>query len=110
VILLDEIDASDPSAMLELNQALSNSKMSFPDGTIDRHPDCVVIASANTWGFGGDANYVARYKADAASLDRFVTVSWDYDPNFERALASNDEWCPSCSRYEPPPSNRKPRS
>jgi uncharacterized coiled-coil protein SlyX len=93
VILLDEIDASDPSAVLELNQALSNSKMSFPDGTIDRHPDCVVIASANTWGFGGDANYVARYKADAASLDRFVTVSWDYDPNFEHALASNDEWC-----------------
>jgi hypothetical protein len=41
--------------------------MSFPDGTIDRHPDCIVIASANTWGFGGDANYVARYKADAAS-------------------------------------------
>jgi hypothetical protein len=93
VILLDETDASDPNAMMELNQALSNSKMSFPDGTIDRHPDCIVIASANTWGFGGDANYVARYKADAASLDRFVTVSWDYDPNFERALASNDEWC-----------------
>jgi hypothetical protein len=84
VILLDEIDASDPGAVLELNQALSNSKMSFPDATIDRHPDCIVIASANTWGFGGDANYVARYKADAASLDRFVTVSWDYDPNFER--------------------------
>jgi hypothetical protein len=79
--------------MMELNQALSNSKMSFPDGTIDRHDNCIVIASANTWGFGGDANYVARYKADAASLDRFVTVSWDYDPNFERALASNDEWC-----------------
>jgi uncharacterized coiled-coil protein SlyX len=38
VILLDEIDASDPGAVLELNQALSNSKMSFPDGTIDRHP------------------------------------------------------------------------
>jgi hypothetical protein len=93
VILLDEIDASDPSAVLELNQALSNSKMSFPDGTIDRHDNCIVIASANTWGFGGDANYVARYKADAASLDRFVTVSWDYDPNFERALATNDEWC-----------------
>jgi DNA polymerase III delta prime subunit len=93
VILLDETDASDPNAMMELNQALSNSKMSFPDATIDRHPDCVVIASANTWGFGGDANYVARYKADAASLDRFATVSWDYDPNFERALASNDEWC-----------------
>jgi cobaltochelatase CobS len=93
VILLDETDASDPNAMMELNQALSNSKMSFPDGTIDRHPDCIVIASANTWGFGGDANYVARYKADAASLDRFATVSWDYDPNFERALASNDEWC-----------------
>jgi hypothetical protein len=93
VILLDEIDASDPSAMMELNQALSNSKMSFPDGTIDRHPECIVIASANTWGFGGDANYVARYKADAASLDRFVTISWDYDPSFECALASDDEWC-----------------
>jgi hypothetical protein len=93
VILLDEIDASDPSAVLELNQALSNSKMSFPDGTIDRHPECIVIANGNTWGFGGDANYVARYKADVASLDRFVTVSWDYDPNFERTLASNDEWC-----------------
>jgi hypothetical protein len=93
VILLDEIDASDPGAVLELNQALSNSKMSFPDTTIDRHDNCIVIASANTWGFGGDANYVARYKADAASLDRFVTVSWDYDPNFERTLATNDEWC-----------------
>jgi hypothetical protein len=93
VILLDEIDGSDPGAVLELNQALSNSKMSFPDGTISRHPQCVVIASANTWGFGGDANYVARYKADAASLDRFATISWDYDPNFERALATNDEWC-----------------
>jgi cobaltochelatase CobS len=93
VILLDETDASDPNAMMELNQALSNSKMSFPDATIDRHPDCIVIASANTWGFGGDANYVARYKADAASLDRFATISWDYDPDFERSLASNDEWC-----------------
>lgn len=83
VILLDECDASSPSALLELNAALTNARASFPDGMIERHPDCYVLCAANTWGFGGDANYVGRAKLDAAFLDRFITISWPYDPILE---------------------------
>lgn len=52
----------------------------------------MVLAAANTWGFGGDAKYIGRAKLDAAFLDRFVTLSWGYDENLERTLAGNDEW------------------
>ena len=93
VLLLDEIDACDQRALVILNQALSNGQTTFPDRTVPRHPDCIVIASANTWGFGGDGNYMARMKQDAAALDRFVTISWHYDPVFEASLATHDEWC-----------------
>ena len=92
VILLDECDASSAAALLEINTALSNHYAPFPDGMIKRHDDCYVLCAANTWGFGGDANYVGRSKLDAAFLDRFVTVSWEYDEEFEKFLADNDDW------------------
>lgn len=87
VWLGDECDGSAPAAMMELNTALSNSHMSFPDKTIDRHATFIALAAANTWGLGGDANYVGRNKQDAAFLDRFVVIEWNYDEDFERTLA-----------------------
>lgn len=92
VILLDECDASSPAALLELNAALAGKDASFPDQMVRRHRDCYVVAAANTWGFGGDSNYVGRAKLDAAFLDRFVTIDWDYDETLERKLAGNDVW------------------
>ncbi len=87
VYLFDECDASMPGALLAFNAALANGIAAFPDGPIARHPDAYVAAAANTWGFGGDANYVGRAKLDAAFLDRFLTVSWGYDEALERHIA-----------------------
>jgi cobaltochelatase CobS len=87
VILLDEVDGSSPGALLEINAALANSSASFPDGMVKRHADCIVICAANTWGLGGDGNYVGRAKLDAAFLDRFVKIVWNYDETLERAIA-----------------------
>ncbi len=92
IILLDECDASSPAALLEINAATANGWASFPDGIIERHPNCYVICAANTYGFGGDANYVGRARLDAAFLDRFVTVTWPYDEDLERSIALDDAW------------------
>jgi hypothetical protein len=92
VILLDECDASSASALLELNAAISNSHASFPDRMVARHKDCYVIAAANTWGLGGDADYVGTARLNAAFLDRFVTISWGYDESLESALSLDDAW------------------
>lgn len=92
--LFDEVDRSLPSALLAFNAALANGHCDFPgaDLPVKRHPDFRCIAAANTWGFGGDLNYVGAMKQDAAFLDRFKAISWDYDEKLERAIAGNDKW------------------
>lgn len=91
VFFLDEIDNSDPSALIVINSALANGYMAFPHETIDRHPDFRVVAAANTWGRGSDMQYVGRNALDGATLDRFDQVFFDYDRNLEQALYPNDE-------------------
>jgi len=93
VYLFDECDGSLPGALLALNAALANGYCDFPDGPVKRHPDCIVIAAANTWGYGATFDYVGRNKLDAASLDRFVRLAWPYDESLERALATDTDWC-----------------
>jgi hypothetical protein len=90
--LFDECDASLAGATLAMNAALANGFAMFPDGMKKRHPDFRCIAAANTWGLGATFDYVGRNKLDAAFLDRFVTVAWDYDESLERDIASNREW------------------
>lgn len=92
VFLFDEIDGSAPAVLLQLNSALSNKKMDFPDACVDAHPDFKVIAASNTYWTGADRSYVGRNQLDAASLDRFIIVGIDYDEDLERALAKHDEW------------------
>lgn len=93
VYVFDEVDGSDNSALLALNAALANGRASFPDRAIDRHPDCVIIATANTWGLGGTADYVGRAKIDAAFLDRFpVRLNWTYDTALEIAISGNPDF------------------
>lgn len=91
VFFLDEIDNSDPSALIVINSALANGYMAFPHETIDRHPDFRIIAAANTWGKGADLQYVGRNALDGATLDRFDNIFFDYDKNLEKALYPNDE-------------------
>jgi MoxR-like ATPase len=92
VFLFDEIDGSAPGAVLPFNAALANGHCAFPDGMIAKHADFVCIAAANTWGLGGTNDYVGRLKQDAACLDRFCQLDWDYDEALEEALAANAEW------------------
>ena len=91
IFFLDEIDNSDPSSLININSALSNGYMAFPHETIDRHPDFRMIAAANTWGKGADLQYVGRNALDAATLDRFDNIFFDYDRNLEAGLYPNEE-------------------
>lgn len=84
--LLDEVDGSLPGAVVPFNAALSNDFMDFPDGIVKKHPDFKPIAAANTFGRGADRLYCGRYQLDAATLDRFAMLSWDYDPALEAAI------------------------
>lgn len=92
VFLFDEIDASSAQALLAFNAIAANDLAAFPCGTVKRHEDFVIIAAANTFGNGADAQYVGRAQLDAATLDRFAFVPMDYDEKLELAIASNDEW------------------
>jgi len=92
VILLDECDASSAGALLELNAALANGFAMFPDGMVRRHADTVIVCAANTWGFGGTSNYVGRAKMDAAFMDRFVSIEWPIDEDFEMAIFAVPMW------------------
>jgi cobaltochelatase CobS len=89
VYLLDEIDAADANVMVAINAALANGQLVTTDGVIHyRHAHCFIIAAGNTWGRGGDHQYVGRNQLDAATLDRFVlcTLHIDYDRELEQAL------------------------
>lgn len=92
VFLLDEIDNGNANVLAVLNSALANGYCSFPDGMIARHPEFRLIATANTYGNGGSNQYVGRCQLDAATLDRFTFLQWDYDQELEREIAGNDAW------------------
>jgi len=92
LFLFDEIDGSFPQAVLAFNAALANDYMDFPDKQVRRHEKFYCIAAANTIGLGANRQYVGRNQLDAASLDRFVFVEWNYDESMERRLTDNDDW------------------
>ena len=93
IFLWDEVDASNPAALVCFNAALENGHCAFPDGSIERHKDFIPIAAANTYGAGATHEYVGRNKLDAATVDRFIMLEWDYDEALERAITGNDAWC-----------------
>jgi MoxR-like ATPase len=92
LFLWDEIDGSDPSALVAFNAALANGVCDFPDGMVPRHKNCVILAAANTWGNSATSEYIGRNKQDAASLDRFAMLHWPYDEELETATCGNPAW------------------
>lgn len=92
VYLFDEVDGSHPSALLPFNAAISIGQCDFPDAIVSRHPDCIVIAAANTYGQGATHDYVGRLKQDQTFLDRFIQMAWGYDDELEEAIAGNSAW------------------
>jgi cobaltochelatase CobS len=94
VYTFDEVDRSDPVALLAVNPHLANGTATFPDKQISRHPNCVIVCTANTWGTGADAKYAGATKLDAAFLSRFpMRLSWNIDLDLERKISGNEDWC-----------------
>ena len=95
VILLDEMDAADANLLLVINAALANGSLeiearaaSEETTRVDRHPDTIILAAANTWGAGVDTQYIGRGALDVSTLDRFYRLAIDYDPALERQLGA----------------------
>ena len=93
IYTFDEVDRSDPAALLAVNPHLANGVATFPDGQIKRHKDCLIVCTANTWGNGANADYCGATKLDAAFMSRFpARLSWNIDKAFEMSIAGNETW------------------
>ena len=93
VYTFDEVDRSDPVALLGVNPHLANGIATFPDKQVTRHRDCIIVTTANTWGHGADAQYSGATKLDAAFLSRFpVRISWDIDEDLETEIVGAGAW------------------
>ncbi|MBI5725042.1 MAG: AAA family ATPase [Planctomycetes bacterium] len=91
LFLFDEVDAADGNVMVSINAALANGVLCNPvtGEVIERHPDCLIVTAANTYGRGGDMVYVGRNALDGATLDRFVLAKLHvgYDTVLEHNIA-----------------------
>lgn len=87
VILLDEIDASDPAILLMLNRVTANRvfKNELTQEEFQIHPDCLLLSGGNTFGNGADSLY-DRERQDAAAYDRWIKIRVDIDEKLERFL------------------------
>lgn len=91
LLLLDEMDASAPEALIKINEGLANTELTFPCGRVKRHPDFHLVGAGNTLGNGADDMYSARSVLDLSTLDRFFPVTIDYDRRVEMSIANGDE-------------------
>lgn len=92
IILIDEMTALDPSVAQVINAALANGEIETTTGTVLRHPECIIIATSNTFGNGADRQYVANNQLDASTIDRFtgaiieVNYSVKYESQFDQEV------------------------
>lgn len=91
LFFLDEVDASCPEALIILNSAIANGYFDFPNGKVSVNENFRVACAGNTYGTGADMVYVGRNVLDGATLDRFVTIDFNYDDEIEKQLAYDDE-------------------
>jgi cobaltochelatase CobS len=92
LFLVDEIDAGNPNVLAVLNASLSNGWCAFADGMVEMHPKFRCVAAGNTWGTGRTIQYVGRNPIDAATLNRFVFISWEYDEALEAKITGLPDW------------------
>lgn len=92
IFLLDEMDAGNASVLTVINNMTSNGYGSFPDGMVKKHENFIMFAAANTFGRGGDMEYIGRNRLDAATLNRFFTHYMDYDEKLEIAVSHDELW------------------
>lgn len=88
VFLFDELDKGNAGIVAEMNQMLANGAGAFPDGMVDMHQDCRIVAAANTHGTGPDRQFVGSNQLDAATLDRFVEIEVGIDEALEDGIVA----------------------
>lgn len=99
IYFIDECDAGYPNALMVLNAVMENKYCTFANGErIHFGSNLQFIAGANTYGNGATHEYVGRNRLDGATLDRFITLAWDYDEDLERAISHNDTWVAKVQR------------
>lgn len=90
VFFLDELDASTPEVLVLLNAAIANKYFVFPTGRVDFGESVLFVAAGNTCGQGASDLYTGRFALDQSTLDRFAQIAFDYDPQIEESLTSNN--------------------
>jgi hypothetical protein len=89
--VFDELDASSPEAVVAFNGMTDGQGFyTFPNGMQTKHEDYRAIACMNTFGNGASAEYVGRFRQDAAAMNRYVRILIDYDRDLEAKLVSED--------------------
>lgn len=85
IILLDEFTSLDPAVAQICNAALANNEIETTTGTVYRDPNCIIIATSNTFGGGASRQYVANNQLDASTIDRFIggIIEVNYSESFE---------------------------
>lgn len=85
IILLDEFTSLDPAVAQICNAALANDEIETTTGTVYRDPNCIIIATSNTFGGGASRQYVANNQLDASTIDRFIggIIEVNYSESFE---------------------------
>lgn len=85
IILLDEFTALDPAVAQICNAALANDEIETTTGTVYRDPNCIIVATSNTYGGGASRQYVANNQLDASTIDRFIggIIEVNYSQDFE---------------------------
>ena len=87
LMVFDEVDNGSAEAITPLNTPIGNRLCNFPVvGMVHAHPDFYCIATANTYGQGADAVYIARVQQDGAFMNRFAYIPWGYDEALEQRI------------------------
>lgn len=87
LFLFDEMDASNPEALIIINAALANGFLDFPCGRVVAHEKFRLIGAGNTNGIDIGASYTARQQLDIATLDRFIFLEMTYDEKLEEKFS-----------------------
>lgn len=85
LVVLDEMDNSNENVIM-YSKALPTGYIEMPYGRQRINRKLKVMATMNTWGQGATREYVGRCAQDAALLNEFCFVEWNYDIEFEWAL------------------------
>lgn len=90
ILCLNEIDQCDPDIQYMLHDMYEGGGLTIQeDGGrfVERHPDCYIVATANTKGRGSDSGLThARHEMSEATRDRYtVWLNFDYLPEDKEA-------------------------